>query len=253
MKHERKLLRVGGEDRVGFLNDLLTIAVSADMGLRYGALLTPQGKLLSDLFIWGEKDTLMLDLPSSAFAAMVQRLTLYRLRADVRFAEDGREIWQVLSGGVDDPRGAVAQRFYGTNPDEPVGAAGYLRARIAAVVPEFGIDFGADEIFPIEWRFREMGGIDYRKGCYVGQEIAARMRYKTELNKSVLPVRVEGQAATGAAITVDDRPVGKLLSQTGDQAMAFLRLKSLGGALMADGACVTPIDDALSAAQTPGL
>lgn len=240
MKHARKVLKVSGSERAKFLNDLLTIEVTPQMqGLRYGALLSPQGKIIADIFIWSDQDALYLDIHESVYAGVRARLGMYKLRADVQLEDTDLEVFQTQSG--DDPRcqdigGRCYKSANEAPPDDGLSNAQYLRARISARVPEFGVDFQSDEAYPIEWRFGEMNGINYRKGCYVGQEIAARMRHKTELQKTLYCVSVSGPASLGDAITSDDKPAGKLCSIDRGDAIAFLRVKRKDGLLKAGSA-----------------
>ncbi len=223
MKLKRKILKISGEDRVKFLNDLITVPVEADMTLAYGALLSPQGKIMSDLFISSEGDALLLDLPESQYDAVKSKLGLYKLRAKVEFADDPRAVLQLPDGY--DPRGEVGGRHYG-EANALWDDGEYTKARIRAVVPEFDADFGADHAYPREWRFDEMKGVDYRKGCFVGQEIVARMRHKSELLKSVFRVFAEDDLQIGTIIYSGDKEIGEVLSTSANEALAFLRIKN---------------------------
>lgn len=223
MKLNRQILLIRGPQRFEFLDDLLTMKIEPGMPMRYGALLSPQGKILFDVFVSSEEDELILDLPSSEYAQALQKFQLYKMRAKLEFIEDPRAVRQIAGAG--DPRGAVGQRVYGDAKDWDEGE--YRQARIAALVPEFGVDFGAGEAYPREWRFDEMGGVDYRKGCFVGQEIVARMRHKTDLRKSLRRVSSQDPLQTGASVFSDEKDIGKILSSNDKTALAFLQIKSL--------------------------
>lgn len=225
MEMKRTLMRVTGQDRALFLNDLLTISVREDMPMRYGALLSPQGKIETDVFVSSEGEALLLDLPLSQYATTKTKLTMYKLRAKVEFEDDDRLVYQIA--GVGDPRGDVGQRVYGEGFADDLSEADYLSARVRACVPEFDADFTSGHAYPREWRFDEMSGIDYRKGCFVGQEIAARMRHKSELLKSVVRVMASDNLQAGTIVASDNKEIGEILSSSGQEALAFLRLKNL--------------------------
>ncbi len=222
MQLHRKILCVSGADRVKWLNDLLTIPVDTEMTIRYGALLSPQGKILTDMMVWSEQDRHFLELPESQYDVVKARLNMYKLRADVEFFDDERPVFQVEGEG--DPRGAVGRRDY--ERDDGWTREAYDSARIVAIVPDFDVDFGPLEAYPREWRFEEMGAVDYRKGCFVGQEVVARMRHKSELLKDLR--RVQGvNLMRGVEISQDDKIMGHVLTSNGSSALAFLRLKGL--------------------------
>lgn len=224
MIHARKLLKIQGADRFKFLNDLLTISIEPVQPLRYGALLTPQGKILTDCFVFEEGEALVLDLPESRFAQILQKLTIYKLRAQIAFEEDPRKVAQ--DWGEGDPRGAVGKRIYALAPQTKMTEAEYRSLRVAHLIPEFDVDFQSDEAYPIEWRFPAMGGIDYQKGCYVGQEISARMRHKTALQKTLMPLKLPQNFPINSPIHAEGKIVGKLCSQSENMGMGFLRVKA---------------------------
>ena len=244
MKHARKVIKLEGVDRIKFLNDLLTIEVSEDMGLRYGALLSPQGKILTDLFVWDSEAASYVDLPETQFASVIAKLQMYKLRANVSILETTLGVWQVSQDGLVDPRHtSLLMRKY--SEDEPryiITANEYLAVRIENLIPEFGVDFGTNEAYPIEWRFNNMQGIDYKKGCYVGQEIAARMRHKTTLQKTIKRVNIEGVVGNDKTVLHGEKPVGKLLSNYVSQGIAFLKLSAIAENMSAGDAKLTLSD-----------
>ncbi len=226
MSLPRRVLLIHGKDRVRFLDDLLSVHVEAEMPLRYGALLSAQGKIEADIFLWSEGEALALDLHEGVYDSVKAKFAIYRLRSDVNFEDDPRRVWQI--GGEGDPRGAIGARVYGEGFErEEMSVEDYAHARIEALVPEFGEDFGAGEAYPREWRFDEMAGVDYRKGCFVGQEIVARMRHKTDLLKTVLRVRGDTPLERGAEIVSGEKVAGRVLTVFENQALAFCRLKAL--------------------------
>lgn len=243
MAMDRTVLRIGGADRVKFLHGLVTRDVGAPGdGLRYSALLSPQGKYLADFFLLNRGEDILLDVKTDLAQGLARRLLMYRLRADVVIEESGlavvRGLGDAPEGGFADPRdGILGWRGYGMAGGAP--AIDWDALRVAACIPETGIELIPDESYILECGFDRMGGVDHRKGCYVGQEVTARMKHKTELRKGLVTVRVEGSAPMGTEIMAGDKPAGTLFTQAGGRAIAFLRFDRAEGAMQAGNAKVT--------------
>ncbi|MEM1101017.1 MAG: folate-binding protein [Pseudomonadota bacterium] len=237
----RNLIRVSGADRVDFLENLVTNHVTGrEDGLVYSALLTPQGKLIADFFLVPDDDAILIDVDSGVAQALAQRLTMYKLRADVSLDWDPREVAQgagpMPEDAFPDPRHAtLGWRQYGATP---ATLEDWDARRVAACIPEWGAELTADT-FILEAGFERLSGVDFRKGCYVGQEVTARMKHKTELQKGFARVRVEGPATPGAEITSQGKPAGTLHTRVGDEAIAFLRFKRVSDEMSAGEASVT--------------
>lgn len=238
----RVILALSGADHVEFLNGLVTNSLPENGEIRYGALLTPQGKLLFDFFMIGRADAIWLDVAQDQAAALAQRLTMYKLRADVTI--EATEV-QVIRGLGDAPEGALPDprhpslgwRLYGS--DLPAEAPiDWNEIRVAACVPETGTELGPDS-YILEAGFERLNGVDFKKGCYVGQEVTARMKHKTELRKGLTVVTVNGDAKPGEQITADGKPVGTLHTRAGDRAIAYMRFDRAKGALQAGDASVS--------------
>ena len=226
MSDARKVLALTGGDRISFLQGLVTNNISAEAtGLVYAALLTPQGKFIADFFVLPEADRLLIDVAESHAAALAQRLAMYRLRADVQIAKTeiavSRGTGDAPEGAFPDPRHpALGWRAYGGGAasDDTDWNALY----VAHMIPQTGEELTPDT-FILEAGFERLHGIDFRKGCYVGQEIAARMKHKTELKKGLKQVQIHGDAKTGDLITANGKPAGTLHSVSGDLGIAYLR------------------------------
>ena len=220
------MLRIGGTDRGKFLQDLITNDLArADDGLIYAALLSPQGKYLFDFFVFGDGDSYCIDVKTDRAAALAQRLTLYKLRADVTITATDMPVAQVWNSdaGMPDPRDpSLGNRVYG-----PVTLTGpgpdWDALRVAAVVPETGIELMADDSYILEAGFERLSGVDFRKGCYVGQEVTARMKHKTTLRKGLVAVTVSGAAVPGTEIRAGEKTAGQLHTVAGDRGIAFVR------------------------------
>ncbi|MCT4553282.1 MAG: folate-binding protein [Pelagimonas sp.] len=242
----RKVLRISGSDRVEFLQGLVTNDVSGlESGLVYAAMLTPQGKYLADFFLVPAGDEILLDVDADLAPVLIQRLSMYKLRADVQIADTdiipARGLGDAPEGGFADPRTqALGWRAYdGRASQEGVD---WDALHVAHQVPRSGAELGPDS-YILEMGFERLNGVDFRKGCYVGQEVTARMKHKTELRKGLALVEIDGAAEPGTAIEKDGKPVGTLHSRAGDQALAYLRFDRAQGALSAGDAVVRMVSD----------
>ena len=243
----RRILRLTGSDTDDFLQGLITndIARLKD-GLVYTAILTPQGKLIADFFLARNGDSVLLDVAEDAADLLVKRLTMYKLRAEVRIEDSGLNLQRgtgpAPDGALTDPRHpALGWRAYTSAPEAEDGTD-WDAIRVAHCIPETGIELTPDT-FILEAGFAELNGVDFRKGCYVGQEVTARMRHKTELRKGLRRVAVEGAAPPGTPITVDGKPAGTLFTQSGGHGIAYLRLDRAQGEMRAGPARVRRLDD----------
>ncbi len=242
MPQDRTILAVTGRDAADFLQGLVTNDVAAlDRGPVYAALLTPQGKYLADFLMLRRDGAILLDVASTAAEALARRLGLYRLRAAVEIAPIPLEVRRGTGdrpdGALADPRGAgLGWRLYGGGADDD--GTDWDAVRVAGCVPETGIELVPDESYILEAGFERLHGVDFRKGCYVGQEVTARMKHKTELRKGLATVEVEGSAPTGTEIVSGERSVGQLYTQSGGRGIAYLRFDRAEGALAAGPATV---------------
>ncbi|MCG6903458.1 MAG: folate-binding protein [Rhodobacter sp.] len=234
---DRQVVRIGGADRLEFLQGLITNDVTRlERGLVYAAILTPQGKYLADFFLAARGDVVLLDVKTELAAALVQRLSMYKLRADVTIEAVDMPVWRGLGrardGGLDDPRDpSLGWRYYGTLHAQPT-VIDWDALRVAACVPESGIELTGDT-FILEAGFERLNGVDFRKGCYVGQEVTARMKHKTELRKGLALVEIDGFAPVGTGIIADGKAVGTLFTQSGGRGIAYLRFDRARGAMSA--------------------
>lgn len=238
----REVWRIGGADREKFLQGLVTNDLGRlRHGLVYAALLTPQGKYLADFFLVPQGDALLIDLPAALAEGVMRRLSMYKLRADVTFERTEISVTRGIGprpeGAFDDPRNpALGWRGYGVGMDEAVD---WDAIRVAHVIPEAGIELIPDETYILEAGFEALHGVDFRKGCYVGQEVTARMKHKTELRKGLVRVAITGAAAPGTPIlTAEGKEAGVLYTRAGDHAIAFLRLDRAAGPMTAGAAQV---------------
>ncbi|MGF7169581.1 hypothetical protein FHS91_001250 [Sphingobium xanthum] len=224
--HDRALVRVGGADARPFLQGLLTqdILTLAPGAPRYAGLLTPQGKALFDMILWADpkgSDDVLLDCEAGRAEALSRRLSLYRLRRPVTITpEESLAVhWSIepQDGAAPDPRlAALGHRWLA--PAEPGDASDAFRAqRLAHGIAEGAAELGEDKTLWLETNAEELGGVDYAKGCYVGQENTARMHYRNKVNRRlvVLPLDKSDPARLRIAypalgLAIDHRPVDTL-------------------------------------------
>lgn len=247
MAHARRIIEITGHDRVKFLQGLVSNNVQEGAtGLIYAALLTPQGKYLADFFLKLEDDRVLLDAAEEQAYDLVKRLTLYKLRADVTLTEAPLFVHRGTGDAPDDalvdPRDpALGWRAYRDRPQAD-SAFDWEALRVSLSVPKAGQELVAGDSYILEMGFERLNGVDFRKGCYVGQEVTARMKHKTELRKGLARVSLAGDAAPGTQITRDGKPVGKLHTVAGNQALAYVRFDRAGPGMKAGDADVSLVE-----------
>lgn len=239
---DRTILKVTGSDRQSFLQGLVTNDVKRlDDGLVYAAMLSPQGKYLADFLLVPFGDAILIDVKSDLAAGLLQRLSMYKLRADVQIEQAdiavSRGLDDAPEGGFADPRhSALGWRAYGIEADE--GSTDWDAIRVTNGVPESGVELHGDS-YILECDFERLNGVDFRKGCYVGQEVTARMKHKTELRKGLAMVTLDGPAEAGTEILADGKPAGILHTVSGNSALAYLRFDRANKPMTAGTATVT--------------
>jgi tRNA-modifying protein YgfZ len=258
---DRGVISLSGPDAAGFLDNLLTVSVGAlcEGQARFGALLTPQGKIIADGFIVAVEGGFFFDCPALLAKDLVKRLSLYKLRAKVDIADriaDHRVVAVWGDGNVpehaavvfDDPRfAALGKRaIVSSNQDADAFETtdAYQAHRIGLGIPQGGRDFLYSDAFPHEADMDFLHGIDFGKGCYVGQEVVSRMQHRGTARTRCVRVRFSSGSAPaeGTEAMAGDKLIGRIGSSTEDgYAMALLRLdrveeaKANGEGLSADG------------------
>ena len=260
---DRAVLRVGGEDAVSFLQGLVSVDMEKTQSEQavYGAFLTPQGKYLHDFFAVAMQGSIYLDCGASRIEDFHKRLRIYKLRskvelemmADLRaYAFIGEDALEVLgltndpgntkdmASGVayTDPRLAAAGAR-GIVPADQTSAFSFLgfevgeiddyeRLRLSLGLPDSSRDMVVEKAILLESGFEELNGVDFDKGCYMGQELTARTKYRGLVKKRLIPVHIDGDApAPGTEITQDGKNAGELRSSAGEIGMALIRLEAL--------------------------
>jgi folate-binding protein YgfZ len=254
---DRAVISIKGEEVVSFLAGLFTCAVDASATPRYGALLTPQGKIIADFFLCrhqrasdeGDGQTgFFLDVAKLAAENLLKRLSLYKLRAKVALADVSGEFG--VAASWDAPAPAACLAF----PDPrfaPMGSriiarssalselasttpADYDAHRIALTIPQGGRDFAYGDAFPHEACMDQLGGVDFDKGCYVGQEVVSRTQHRGTARNRVAALRFSGDAPPeGADVLAGEKTIGRVGSVDAAKARAIgtLRLDRLADAI----------------------
>jgi len=235
----RSLIRVSGSEAQSFLQNLITTDIAA-LGAeetRPGALLTPQGKILFDFMIWRDGDAFVIETDDSQRDALLKRLTMYKLRAAVDLSAAGEGVtvsWEPAIEGPTDSRFAKAGiglvRKAGEHGTDDLEA--YDALRTANGIALSGQDYALQDAFPHDVLMDINGGLSFRKGCYVGQEVVSRMQHRGTARRRVVIVKAEtALPPSGTEITAAGKPVGTLGSVTGKTGLAIVRIDRAGEAM----------------------
>lgn len=281
---DRGLLRLGGADARTFLQGLVSndIKKLAPDRAIHAALLSPQGKYLHDFFLTEGEDGLYLDCEAARRDDLKRRLSVYRLRSKVEIVEvePGLAVFALFGSGANeavrleatpgaarpfaggiayvDPRLAAAgvrANLAAADAEPALQAAGftagraeeYERVRLGLGLPDGSRDIDVDKTVLLEAGFEELNGVDFSKGCYLGQEVTARTKYRGLIKKRLLPVTIDGAPPPrGAPLLMDDTEVGEMRSSCGDLGLALVRLDRFAEAtaqskaLTAEGSRIIP-------------
>jgi len=261
---DRRLIQITGPDWRSFLQGLITQNVEAlDEGaVAYGALLTPQGRLLFDMFIWAEAGGAVLDVAAEGREALIARLSMYRLRSKVAISVKDGDVFALFSGAAPgdaadpppgwrtDPRlAALGWRAIGEAPPptargaEPTSLEAYHAHRIALGVPDLVCDALSDKAYAVEADLDLLNGVDFAKGCFVGQETTSRMKRRGQVKTRLCTLSFDGPAPPpGAEVLCVETPdgaalrAGEVLSGCDGHALALMRLdRAFGRHLSVDG------------------
>lgn len=236
LRSSRVVFRFWGEDAHKLLFDVVTGHLLAEEGPAvWWALLSPQGKVQAEgLCVWSE-GSLWLDVDAAVANEFHRRMRMYKLRAKVEI-EDLREThvvgWSDEPGGSGIVRADARAPGLGSHIIAPAAnvvwstdEAPFRTARIANGVAELGPDFGPDEVFPHDIGMDLLGGVDFKKGCYVGQEVVSRMQHRgTARRRPVIVAGLPDGAAMGAQVMAGEREAGALGAVAAGKAVAILRL-----------------------------
>jgi hypothetical protein len=232
---DRWLIRVSGPDRVSFLNNLLTQNVEELEGVRYGALLNPQGKVIADMLIWAVGESIVLETDLRYGEDLLRRLSLYKLRAQVTI--EGAHELDVLffeapfDGAPADPRrpdGSIGYRKLVSreeSKDVHEREVAYSRFALEAGVPELAENTQPEELFAGEALLDELNGVDFQKGCFVGQENVSRMKRRATTRRKLCRITYDGERIeSGTPVLAGEAEIGSVRATASMLGFALLRL-----------------------------
>jgi folate-binding protein YgfZ len=249
----RGVIAVSGADRVSFLNGLVSndVAKVAPGQAVWAALLTPQGRYLADFFIFWDEDRLLLDFCAAA-GDLVTRLGRFRLRAAVSVADvsDRFQVYAAWHGmppevAITAPDPRLREAGYRLLSPVPLAATAtatdYAAYRLSLGLPDGPPDLEPEKTLLLEAGFDELNGVDWTKGCYMGQELTARTKYRGLVKRRLMPVTLDGLAPpAGTPVLAAGVEVGTLRSAVGALGLASLRLDALQKPLIAGNALLRP-------------
>ena len=243
---DRAILMVSGDDAEALLNRLLTrdVAGMAAAEARYAALLSPQGKLLVDFLVWRREDGFLLDCPRDLVEDLARKFTMFKLRAKVAIVPQpdlavaaawGGALEMASGPAYRDPRhDQLGHRIVAPRARlraVPGDDAAYERHRILLGVPKGGVDFVYGDTFVHDANLDLLHGVDFDKGCYVGQEVVSRVRHRNAARRRIVKVHVYGDPPpVGAALTAGPAQIGTLTSLAGRDGLATARVDRLAEA-----------------------
>ncbi|WP_182085647.1 folate-binding protein YgfZ [Aureimonas sp. ME7] len=248
---DRSTLHVTGEDAQSFLQNLVTADLETleEGDVRPSALLTPQGKILFDFLASRIEGGLRLDVAAGARGDLAKRLTLYKLRAKVAIVPSDEAVGAAWDEATSPASGLRDRRFpaevfrvYGAQAealDDDTTAFEALRFSLG--ITEAERDFPASDVFPHDVLLDQNGGVSFRKGCYVGQEVVSRMQHRGTARRRIMVLRAEGHLTPGANLKASGKTIGTVLSAAGSLGVGMVRIDKLadalavGGTLSADG------------------
>lgn len=250
---QRGVIGITGADRVGFLNGLVSNEVgnAAPGTAVWAALLSPQGKYLSDFFIFAAGEALLLDVLAADIPALMPKLRRFKLRAAVELVDVSADYAVYAAWDGEPPTAAVVaadprlpEAGYRLLSDTPLEAnataADYAAHRIALGLPDGPPDLEVDKTLLLEAGFDELSGVAWDKGCYMGQELTARTKYRGLVKRRLVPVALSMPALPGTPVLAEGVEVGQLRSTVDGLGLAMLRVDALGKTLTAGEAALTP-------------
>ena len=232
-KLDRTVLRLSGDGVGEWLDGLITNNLKSD--ITFAALLTPQGKIIADFFVTKQGDALLIDTPQKFGAVLHKRLKMYKLRAPITIEDlSGTHcVYSLWDGegheGHDDPRlPALGQRLISEDVIDATGD--YNAHRLSLGIPDSAYDFETQTTFAADANMDLINGVDFKKGCFVGQEVVSRMKRMTTVKKRFRGLIFETPPSVGTDIKAGERVIGTVLSVHGIMGMGMIRLDRMKAA-----------------------
>ena len=226
---DRTVLRCTGENVTDWLSGLITNNLTEE--INFAALLTPQGKIIADFFVVKDKDSWLIDVSEKYADMLVKRLSMYKLRAKINIAKTDLCVFAAWDGtgdeGFSDPRDTrLGRRIYGQFIDTEADLNDYNMFRLRLGIPDSHWDFDTQDIFPANANMDRLNGVDFKKGCFVGQEVVSRMYRKTDVKKRMIGFK-SASVSEDTTIKANERVVGEVMHYKDGYGMAMIRLDRL--------------------------
>jgi len=245
---DRRLIEIQGEDAASFLQGLITTDIEkvGESTMMAGALLSPQGKLLFDFLVGKRENNFFLDSPQDVADGLAKRLSLYKLRSHVEIILHDPMAVVIACQPIKTPAqfyftdarivgGPAVGRFYLSErsySSVPHNRQDWDRLRIAQAIAESGEDFTLGDVFPHDINLDQIGGLSFKKGCYIGQEVVSRMQHRGTARRRLLLANAQTDLpASGSVIEAGAKPIGTLGSSLDGQGLALVRLDRVKNAL----------------------
>ena len=226
-KLDRTVISIAGENPETFLSGLITNSLKDD--ITFAALLTPQGKIIADFFVIKDGERLLIDTPAKFSADLMKRLKMYKLRAKIDLVVcDDLEVYAAWDGtgdeGFADPRhDRLGRRIVGAAMEATASADEYNKHRLSLGIPDSHWDFDTVTTFPANANMDLLSGVDFQKGCFVGQEVVSRMHRKTSVRKRMQSFTATGPVTPNSPLMCGLVNVGTVMSIQGHAGMAMIR------------------------------
>ncbi|MEP3524557.1 MAG: folate-binding protein [Hyphomicrobiales bacterium] len=236
---DRAVVSISGEDARTLLQGLVTVDMDrlGESGNVFGALLAPQGKIQFDFFIHAQGEEFLIDIDKERLTDFLKRMTMYRLRSKVTLADVSEThhvvvAWGDQTAGPKDARlNEMGARFISAEKAKPTATNNdYHTHRISLGIPEGGKDFVFDDIFPHDAMMDALCGVDFQKGCYVGQEVVSRVQHRATARKRFYLIESASLLPTkNGTVMLGDKAVGSFAFAMGKSALGLLRMDKLEG------------------------
>ena len=239
----RTVFHLSGEKVESWLAGLLTN--SLDREINFAALLTPQGKIIADMFVHKTADGFFLETPTKFAAELHKRLKLYRLRAPIEITATEKHVYAIWDqdeqDGLEDPRlPALGRRLISDAVIK--GDGDYNAHRLSLGVPDSEWDFESSARFPADVNMDLLNGVNFSKGCFVGQEVVSRMKRMTTVRKRLRGIVLSDTAQAGDIIRAGEKKIGEVLHIHGTMGMALIRIDHFKNAAVDPTLNDTPVE-----------
>ncbi len=252
--NERSIIKISGKDKFSFIQGIISndIEILKKKTSIYSSILTPQGKFLADFFLSVYDDSFLLEIHKDDESLVMQKLNIYKLRSNVKLElKEGVSIFLISNDSqedimklklkffcFDDPRfNNLFKRLYVFNVSKQfnlknnklkiISQSVYSDTRLKNSIPDFNIDATKNKSLLLEMRFDELNGISWNKGCYMGQEITARMKYRNIVKRKLFKIKIFFKGKIDEAIKFNGEEIGNITSHNKVDGFAYINLKFL--------------------------